>query len=312
MSIKLSIIIPTYNRLPHLKKCLDSIFTGFNDLDYEVIVVDGGSNDGSIKYLKSLKDSIILIEQTELIGVVKTLNICFKICKGEYVFPVADDFIIYPNVIENICCFMDEHSNMGLVGPKNQETKYNNLHNILNWGSPYWIFSPKTFIIRKSVLEEIGYFDEKFRTYYIDVDFPLMVLICGYSICVSRDVGVVHYRLHDQDNNKAKAANSNPKLLEEEYKYLQRKWKPLEESIEKYLKNSPFRRQKSYFFKRFCSKMYHSTGLRPFIENHNLLSMSMYDWFLEQTIMFKDKKYNNLKDFFLAQKYPDEIISELK
>jgi len=35
----------------------------------------------------------------------------------------------------------------------------------------------------------------------------------------------------------------------------------------------------------------------------------MYDWFLEQTVAFKDKKYDYLKDLFLAQKYPDEILS---
>ena len=39
--------------------------------------------------------------------------------------------------------------------------------------------------------------------------------------------------------------------------------------------------------------------------------MRLYDWFLKQTVVFHDKNYDHLKDFFLAQKYPDEILSSL-
>ena len=74
---------------------------------------------------------------------------------------------------------MEREKQIGLVGPKMQETKYGNLHNILLWVKPYWILSPKIFILRATVLKEIGYFDEHYRTYYIDTDVPLMVLKYG-------------------------------------------------------------------------------------------------------------------------------------
>ena len=42
------------------------------------------------------------------------------------------------------------------------------------------------------------------------------------------------------------------------------------------------------------------------------MPMKLYDWILDQTVVFKDKNYDHLDVFFLAQKYPDEILSELK
>ena len=168
-----------------------------NGFKYELIVADGGSNDGTLQYLYSLGNGIRIVEQGKLIGVVRTLNQCIKICDGNYVFPVADDTIIIPNTIQNICSFMDRHKQFGMVGPKMQETKYNNLHNVFNWVKPFYMVTPKSFIIRKTVLEEIGFLDEGFRTYYIDVDLPLTVLSKGYSVCVSREVGVIHKRIED-------------------------------------------------------------------------------------------------------------------
>jgi len=308
----ISLCIATYNRLNYFKKAMDSVFEGFKDIDYpyEIVVADGGSTDGTLEYLRNL-DNINLIEQGKLTGAIKAYNETFQKAKGDYILGFNDDMVIFPEVLVNSCKLMDNDEQIGIIGPKTQETKYGNLHNMFLQIIPYWMILPKMHIFRAAVLKETNYFDPHFRSYYIDIDCPLKVLKKGYTILTTRDVGIIHYRLHDGDVNIAKATNIKKLQTDSEFEYFQKKWKPLERSIEKYLNNSPFRRRKSYFFKRFCSKIYHSTGLRPFIENHNLLSMSMYDWFLEQTIMFKDKKYDNLNDFFLAQKYPDEIISSI-
>ena len=55
--IDLSIIVPTYNRLPLLKETLNS-FVGLLDYSYEVIVVDDGSTDGTAAYLHTLHEPI--------------------------------------------------------------------------------------------------------------------------------------------------------------------------------------------------------------------------------------------------------------
>ena len=105
----ISICIPTYNRLPLLKECLKSIFDGFSkkDYPYEVIIADGGSTDGTLEYLRKL-DNITLIEQGELTGAIKADNICFKVAKGDFLLPYADDFRVNADVIIKACKLMEK------------------------------------------------------------------------------------------------------------------------------------------------------------------------------------------------------------
>ena len=304
----ISICIPTYNRINDLKKCLDSIFNGFKNYPYEIIIADGGSTDGTIEYLKEL-DKVKLIEQGELTGAVKAFNLCFKAAKGEYILMATDDFLVKADVIIKTCELMEKDKQIGLVGPKLQETKHGNLHNIHLSVKPYWILSPKIFFFRASVLKEIGYFDEKFRTYHIDIDFPLMVLNLGYTSAVTRDIGLVHFRIHDEDVNIAKKINLKELRDNKEFEYLQKKWEPLQIKIEEYLKKSDIKKQKSLLFKKLFSMMYYAEWLRPFIITHSKVAMMFYDWFLEQAVVFKDDRYTNHKELFLVQKFPDEILS---
>ena len=99
MSISLCIV--TYNRLPHLKRLMESILSGFEDYPYELIVADGGSDDGTIEYLKNIGD-LKLIEQKKLTGTVKAFNECFKIAKHDYILPLSDDVTIIP--VEPTAC----------------------------------------------------------------------------------------------------------------------------------------------------------------------------------------------------------------
>ena len=48
------------------------------------------------------------------------------------------------------------------------------------------------------------------------------------------------------------------------------------------------------------------------MRRYNKLAMKLHDFFLERVVIFKDKNFDHLEDFFLAQKYPDEIIMDKK
>ena len=309
--VMISICIPTYNRIGDLKKCLDSVFNGFKGYPYEVVIADGGSTDGTIKYLKGL-DKVKLIEQGELTGAVKAFNLCFKAAKGEFILMATDDFLVKADVIIQICELMKKDKKLGLIGPKLQETKHGNLHNIHLPLKPYWILSPKIFLFRASILKEVGYFDETFRTYYIDIDFPISVLNLGYTIAVSRKVGLVHFRIHDEDVNIAKKKNIEKLKDNKELNYLNKKWEPLQIKIEECLRKNQINKQKSLRYKRLFSMMYYAGWLRPLIRISNKISMKIFDWFLEQATVFEDNRYKNDKELFLAQKFPNEIISNSK
>jgi len=303
--MSISLCIATYNRLPHLKQLIDSILKGFENYPYEVIVVDGGSNDGTLEYLKDF-DKFKIIKQKSLTGAVKAFNTCFKTAEHDYIFPLSDDVIVIPDVIEKSCRMMDKEEQIGLVAPKIEEPLYGNLSGITLRINPYLTLLPKTFIFKASVLKEINYFDESFRTYFIDDDSPLSVMKLGYTIIFTRDFGVVHYRIKDEKNNIAREVSIDKKIDQNESKYFNEKWKPLEEKLEEYKKFKP------RFFKNIYSLMIYSEWLRPIIKINNNLSNKLCDWLLEQTIVFKDKQFDHLKDFYLAQKFPEEIISSLK
>jgi len=156
----------------------------------------------------------------------------------------------------------------------------------------------------------MGYQDETYRTYHIDVDDPLSVLNLGYTIMFAREIGVIRNRVYDFDS-KAKSANVDKKVNADGFKHLTNKWMPLQKNIEKYLNKRP-EKVKSLFYKRFCYFLYYGKKVRPFVKISNRLSLRLYDWFLERTIIFRDKDYDELKDFYFAQRYPNEILSSLK
>ena len=94
--MKVSICIPTYNGEKYLAECLDSCLKqSFSD--YEILVVDDGSSDGTISIVKNYqtKDSKIKLYQNEKnLGLVQNWNRCIELAQGEWIkFVFQDDFI---------------------------------------------------------------------------------------------------------------------------------------------------------------------------------------------------------------------------
>jgi len=309
----LSLCIPTYNRLPYLKQCLATVIDKFGDYPYEVVIADGGSTDGTIEYLKNIgKDNVILIEQGKLTGIVKATNACFKKAKGDYKFIGNDDHTIVPKTLVNACDLMDKEEQIGLVSIKMQEPSHGNLHGVTcSKLLKYRTLLSKLHIFRSSVLKEINYFDEAFRSYFVDDDSTLDVLKRGYTTIYTRDIGVVHHRVRDESVNIAKAMNVQNTRYIKEFEYFTKKWEGLQDNVKNYLRYSPCTKYKSFFFRIVHDKMYFSERLFPFMKKHHKVSMAFFDWCLEQTVVFRDKDYDHLNDFFLPQKYPEDIISSL-
>lgn len=104
-----SIIIPTYNTKKYITQCVES-FAKHNFDDYEIIICDDGSTDGTIELLKKLKNSYknVIIEFNEHIGAGAARNEGIKLAKGKYIFFcdsddfVSDDFfVVLCNEIKN-------------------------------------------------------------------------------------------------------------------------------------------------------------------------------------------------------------------
>ena len=63
--MKISVIIPNYNGLDFLKRFLRSVFEPKGFTEKEIIIVDNGSSDGSVEWLKDLKEKLVIIELNE-------------------------------------------------------------------------------------------------------------------------------------------------------------------------------------------------------------------------------------------------------
>lgn len=91
--IDLSVIIPVYNAVPLLDRCLDSIFSQTTQYTYEVILVDDGSTDNSIEIIKKRKEKNIVLYQQQNAGPAVARNKGIELAQGKYcAFLDADDY----------------------------------------------------------------------------------------------------------------------------------------------------------------------------------------------------------------------------
>jgi GT2 family glycosyltransferase len=187
--IKHSIVIPTYNHFHDaLKPCLDAMFACTDLSDKEVIVVANGCTDETIPYLKTLKVPIKLIEFTEPMGYIRSINAGIKAARGEFVTTLDNDSILQPQEkdqwIKTLHApFIDK--DMGATSPFSHV--YYDLGHILHSGCTMY---------RRHVLLQIGMFDEAFNPGYMsDEDLAIRIRKAGYKLAeVPKDVGIKEYK----------------------------------------------------------------------------------------------------------------------
>ncbi|MBE5696076.1 MAG: glycosyltransferase family 2 protein [Bacteroides sp.] len=109
LQIDLSVIIPVYNAVPLLERCLNSIFTQTTQYSYEVILVDDGSTDNSVEVIKARPERNIVLHQQSNAGPAAARNKGMELAKGRYVtFIDADDYW-EDKYIEESVSFLDVH-----------------------------------------------------------------------------------------------------------------------------------------------------------------------------------------------------------
>jgi len=112
----ISIVSGTYNRIASLQKMVASIRNGFSDFDglhYEIILVDGGSEDGTLDWCRS-QDDINLIEHGQLLGAVKAFNDGAFQAIGQYVVLANDDIEFVGDSIWRAYVYMQTHKDCGI------------------------------------------------------------------------------------------------------------------------------------------------------------------------------------------------------
>ena len=97
---KVSICIPTYNRKSYLKETLNSVFCQTYD-DFEIVIVDDGSTDGTDKMVAAMDESIRYFKQ-ENSGDAAARNTLIKMATGKYITFIDSDDLLYPDSVERL------------------------------------------------------------------------------------------------------------------------------------------------------------------------------------------------------------------
>lgn len=114
--VDVSIIIVNWNTQDILKKCLKSIYTQTQHINFEVILIDNASSDDSVQMVKEIFPEVILIENQENRGFAAANNQGIAIAKGRYVLLLNSDTVILNNAISKTISFADDNPEAAVVG----------------------------------------------------------------------------------------------------------------------------------------------------------------------------------------------------
>lgn len=202
--MKLSIITLTYNKLEYTKKYIESLYKYTKD--FELIIVDNGSTDGTVDYIKSLqKDNIKLIVNNENLGFSKGNNQGLEIASGEYIGFLNNDILLSPDWFEE-CEKVFEKENVGFVSPRHlhsyftqtNEKKYieyfNKNKKTIKYKKSFDECAFSCVITKRSVINDIGKFDENYTpAFFEDDDLKYRAIEKGYGVFVCNTVCFFHF-----------------------------------------------------------------------------------------------------------------------
>ena len=186
-----SIIIPNYNGIKYLKSCIDSLKNN-SFVDFELIVVDNGSVDKSVDYLKENYPEIKVIALSANLGLSIASNKGSELAAGKYLFFYNNDTIADKEMLGELVRAMESNPRAGICGCRtftyDGSNQINSGVHMDAFGYPYGKGRPfyvdAGIFIRKGVFDELGGFDSKLFLYCEDRDICWRCLLYGYDIIV--------------------------------------------------------------------------------------------------------------------------------
>ncbi len=208
-----TIIIPNYNGLSYLKTCLDALLPQAQTPDKHVLVVDNGSTDGSVEFLRGCPgiETIFLKENTGFCGAVNT---GIRASRTRYVILLNNDTKVCPGYVQALVDRMEEDDRLFSLSARmlsmQDPERIDNAGDIYtalgyakgrgigrpaaDYEQPAEVFSAcgGAAIYRRAVFDEIGLFDETHFAYLEDVDIGYRARIYGYRNAYCPEARVEH------------------------------------------------------------------------------------------------------------------------
>lgn len=244
----LSVIIVNFKTKEMTINCIDSVYEShMQGIDYEVIVVDNASNDGSIEAVASRFPKAIIIKNTENLGFSKANNLGMCVAKGAYILLLNSDTIVEQNTLKKSLVFIKERPRIGALGCKvvlengqldvackrSFPTPANGLYHSFKLDKRF----PKSMrfgeynltyvdedkicsvdcvmgaymLVPKSVIDQVGMLDEDYFMYGEDIDWCYRIKEAGFQIVYYPEVRIFHYK------KASGIGKRNPKVIKAFY-----------------------------------------------------------------------------------------------
>ena len=204
-----------------MEECVDAVREELKEIAHEIIVVDGGSTDGTLEWLVAQKDIITIIQHNKGVWNGKPvdrrswgyfINLGFKCAQGEYICMLSDDTLIHPGAILEGLKLADEEKRKGnRIGgvafyfrDYPIRKKYAVAVNVGNLYVNHGLFL-------NQALKDAGYAEEnEYSFYFADTDLALKIRQAGNDVIRSPKSIVEHY--YDADPDVRKSNNDERKI----------------------------------------------------------------------------------------------------
>ncbi len=226
--MQLSICIVSFNTKSYLHDCLYSIVENIH-IPHEVIVVDNGSTDGTAEMLTAEFPQVRFFPGSTNEGFSRPMNRALRAAQGEYLVLLNPDTVVLEKAFDQLVAFMEAHPEVGICGPKvlnpdgtlqgpcrRGESRpwavisyFLGLYRLFPRSKRFGGYllnyldedeiaevggvSGSCMMIRRAVIEDIGYLDERFFAYQEDADYCFRARQAGWKVYYVPTARIIHY-----------------------------------------------------------------------------------------------------------------------
>ncbi len=210
--MKLSVIYVNYRTSHCLQQSLPLLITSLKKNSSEIYIIDNNSWDDRLSALRQDYPMVNFLRNSHNLGFARACNTALRHCKGNYILLLNPDVYLQPTTLSSMLHYMSQHKDIGILAPQLRFQDGSLQHSCRRYPTPLVHFlnmlypcarrvqhylmknidhsSPQDIdwslgaflLVRREVLDKIGYLDERFFLYFEDVDLCRRAKKAGWRV----------------------------------------------------------------------------------------------------------------------------------